>query len=178
MNCLPSRPPAPVNSSKKKLTPGALRGGPILGLAQSFHHSSGPLALHPCICPRAKAGSARVRTKVIHLSLNKRHIQPQLQLWLLTASRVLWRIPISVHISAYQCISVCTFKNIQIHDYLYLYSCVGTHSFTWGQGWTCIYFKRVCKHVSEYNSDVYSNQLDCETVGTQREEHNVVVVVF
>ena len=36
-------------------------------------------------------------------------------------------------------------------------------SFIWGQGWSGIYFRRVCKHVSEYNSDVYLNQLDCET---------------
>lgn len=145
---------------RRKRPPVALRGGLISGPSPSAQPPNPPSGL-----PRA--GSATARTKDLHSSLDKPHpaCTPQLH------PRVLWEIPILVHLPAYKCLSVCTHRHMLIHSPISLQPCVHTLVYL-GPSLDMHIFQelwRVCKHVCEDSSDVYINQVGCQAVGTQGE---------
>lgn len=163
---------------QKKLTPVAPEG-PVLGLAQSIQPLLWPSGSPLWLSQSQGRSAITVRTKVIYLShwtnahsttaaalasnsiacALKIHFQ---SIYLLTNAYLSMLIR-----TCRLCLSI---SFIAVQAPICLFGAKAGHA--------ALYFKRVCKHVSEYNSDVCLNQLDCETVGTQKEEHNVCLFVF
>lgn len=76
-------------------------------------------------------------------------------------------IYLSVLLRTYRYTVICIFIAVQAP--IRLFGAKAGHAYT----------SRECANTFlSITQDIYSNQLDCETVGTQREEHNVVFFFF